>query len=217
MSTVSAIIKANGEMNVSSGAILQLIDSYGLAAVFLAILLEYACFPVPSEIVLPFAGAFASLRGIAFWQILLLSMAAGLGGCTVCYLAGRFGDRLLDRLGRRFPRLREGLDASRRWFDRYGGLSVMFGRVLPICRTYISLIAGLSRQNPVKFLAYSAVGIAAWNTVLVWLGFRLAADWGSITIMVRKYTYFLLPVVLVLIYAVVCRIRSGAGKHSGHP
>ena len=209
---MSAIIKANGEMNVSSGAIVQLIDRYGLAAVFLAILLEYACFPVPSEIVLPFAGAFASLRSIAFWRILLLSIAAGLGGCAVCYLAGRFGDRLLDRLGRRFPRLREGLDASRRWFDRYGGLSVMFGRVLPICRTYISLIAGLSRQNPIRFLAYSAVGIAVWNTVLVGLGFRLAADWGSITVMVRKYTCFLLPVVLVLIFVIVCRIRSGVRK-----
>ena len=199
-------------MNVSSGAILQFIGSYGLAAVFLLILLEYACFPVPSEIVLPFAGAFASLRGIAFWLILLISIAAGLGGCTVCYLTGRFGDRLLKRLGRRFPRLQEGLDASRRWFDRYGGLSVMFGRVLPICRTYISLVAGLSKQNPVKFLAYSAVGIAAWNTVLVGLGFRLVSNWGSITVLVRKYTCFLLPVVLVLIYAVVCRIRAAAKK-----
>lgn len=197
---------------MGSGEFLSLIQTYGLAAIFLMIALEYACFPVPSEVVLPFSGAFAGARGIPFWQVLLCSVAAGLTGSLLCYLIGRFGGRLVARLERRSPGVAKGVAASRRWFDRYGGASVMFGRVLPVCRTYISFAAGLSRQPPARFLAYSAVGISVWNLVLTGLGYRLAAHWGEITVFIRKYTYALLPVVLVIIFAVICRIRASARK-----
>lgn len=201
-----------GAWNVNSGAFLTAIQEYGMAAVFLMILLEYACFPVPSEVVLPFSGAFAGSRGIPFWQLLLGSVAAGLLGSLLCYLAGRFGGRLVARLEKRFTGVAKGVAAARGWFDRYGGASVMFGRVLPVCRTYISFAAGLSRQPVARFLGYSAVGIAVWNLVLTGLGYRLAAHWGAIAVLARKYTYALLPLVAVLILAVILRIRASARK-----
>lgn len=197
---------------MGSGDFLNWIQTYGMAAIFLIVALEYACFPVPSELVLPFSGAFAGARGIPFWQLLLCSVAAGLAGSLLCYLLGRFGGRAVARLERRSAGVARGVAASRRWFERYGGASVMFGRVLPICRTYISFAAGLSRQPPLRFVGYSAVGIAVWNLVLTGLGYRLAAHWGEITVFARKYTYALLPVVLVVIFVVVCRIRASARK-----
>jgi membrane protein DedA with SNARE-associated domain len=194
---------------LDSATILGFIESYGLIAVFLMIMLEYACFPLPSEIVLPFAGAYASYYGVPFFAILGVSVAAGLCGCLICYLVGLLGGaRLLDSAERRFHRMAESILASKRWFEKYGGMSVMIGRVLPLCRTYISFIAGLSRQNPVKFLGYSAVGISVWNLVLVGLGFKLADHWDVIAVFARRYTYILLPVVLVGVFLILTHIKK---------
>lgn len=194
---------------MDSGLIFSFIESYGLIAVFILIMLEYACFPLPSEIVLPFAGAYAAFYGVPFYAILLISVAAGLCGCLVCYLIGFFGGAaLLDKLGRRASKTTAGFEASKQWFDRYGSFSVIIARVLPLCRTYISFVAGLSRQKVLKFLALSAIGISVWNLVLVGLGFKLAAHWDIISVYARKYTYILLPVVILIVFTVLCRIKK---------
>jgi membrane protein DedA with SNARE-associated domain len=201
---------------LNNGVIYSFIENYGLAAVFISIMLEYACFPVPSEIVLPFAGAYASIYGVPFWGILLLSVAAGVSGCLICYLIGLLGGAaLLDRMELRFPKTAAGTRASKRWFERYGGISVIVGRVLPLCRTYISFIAGLSRQNPLKFLGFSAIGIAVWNLVLVGLGFKLADNWGVISVFARRYTYILLPVVALTVFIIFCRIKKSIDAEKG--
>ena len=194
---------------MDSGIIYSFIENYGLIAVFILIMLEYACFPLPSEIVLPFAGAYAAIYGVPFYAILFISIAAGLCGCLICYLIGFFGGAaLLERLGRRFHKTAAGFEASKQWFDRYGGLSVIIARVLPLCRTYISFISGLSRQKIVKFLALSAVGISVWNLVLVGLGFRLAAHWDIIAVYARRYTFILLPVVIFIVFMIFFRIKK---------
>lgn len=198
-------------MILDSGTLLTFIEHYGMIAVFAAIMLEYACFPVPSEIVLPFAGAYASVCGEPFWKILAVSIAAGLCGCMICYLIGYYGGApLLERVQRRHKKMAGGVKASRQWFEKYGGISVLIGRVLPLCRTYISFIAGLSRQNVLQFAGLSAIGIAVWNTVLVGLGFKLADHWDKIALYAKRYTYILLPAVILLLFAVVCQIRKRA-------
>jgi membrane protein DedA with SNARE-associated domain len=194
---------------MDSGIIYSFIENYGLIAVFILIMLEYACFPLPSEIVLPFAGAYAAIYGVPFYAILFISIAAGLCGCLICYLIGFFGGAaLLERLGRRFHNTAAGFEASKQWFDRYGSLSVIIARVLPLCRTYISFVSGLSRQKLIKFLALSAVGISVWNLVLVGLGFKLAAHWDIIALYARRYTFILLPVVILIVFIIFCQIKK---------
>lgn len=194
-------------------SVTNLIGQYGMIAVCALIALEYACFPVPSEIVLPFAGAYAARRGLPFAEVLALSVAAGLTGSAVCYLIGFFGAAtFLPRLGRRFRKLGKGLDDAARWFTRFGGVSVAVARVLPLCRTYISFAAGLSKQNIFAFLAFSAIGITGWNAVLVGLGYQLAENWGVISVWAKKYSCILLPFVLVAVFVIACRIKNKAGS-----
>lgn len=194
-------------------ALFSLIDRFGLAAVVAAIFLEYACFPLPSEILLPFAGAYASYKGVPFWALLALSAAAGLAGCSLCYAVGYFGGRpLLAAARRRFPRAAGGIDASQEWLDRYGSFSVMVGRVLPLCRTYISFIAGASRQPFARFAGFSLVGIAVWNSVLAGCGYFLGSHWQTIAAFAKEYTSVLLPFVLVALFAVGCSIRRRRKK-----
>lgn len=191
------------------GTIYSFIQSYGLIAVFVLIMLEYACFPLPSEIVLPFAGAYASFYSVPFIEILLVSVSAGLCGSLLCYLIGYFGGAaLLDRMEYRFHGSSAGITASKQWFEKHGSFSVVIARVLPLCRTYISFIAGLVRQKALKFIALSAVGISIWNLVLMGLGYKLADHWNIIAVCARKYSYLLLPVVILILFFIFCRIKK---------
>ncbi len=188
--------------------IMQLIQEYGLPAVFILITLEYACLPVPSEIVLPFAGAVAVGAGVGFPVILLLATAAGLVGSFICYLIGRYGGvAVMHKLVTRFPKMKPGLDYAQRQFDKYALLSVGLGRVIPLCRTYISFIAGLGRQNPVAFALSSLAGIVVWNSVLVGVGYYFSENWQTIITYYEEYK------LIVIILAGLALVAFGGYKY----
>lgn len=186
--------------------VMDAVRDYGLIGVFVLILLEYACFPLPSEIVLPFSGAVASQSGWTYWEILLLSTIAGVLGALACYIIGYFGGYpLVEKIGRRFPKMQKGLDASRKKYAQYASFASGVGRVIPLCRTYISFIAGISRQNIWSYLLSTAIGVAVWNSVLLALGFLLAENWELATEYYEQYKMILIPIVLVVVAVLVIR------------
>ncbi|ADU28253.1 DedA family protein [Ethanoligenens harbinense] len=189
------------------------VETYGLWAVFILVALEYACFPLPSEVILPFAGAFAARTDVPFQYVLPGCCAAGLLGCLLCYAVGRsVGGKLLAWVEKRFPIAGKGLCATRAWFEKHGSVSVMLGRVLPLFRTYISLIAGMARQPVWKFTLLSLIGLTVWNTVLVGLGYLLAGQWEAIAYGTRGYMRVALPLVAVGVFVIVLRIRKSAKR-----
>lgn len=186
--------------------VMDAVRDYGLIGVFVLILLEYACFPLPSEIVLPFSGAVASQSGWTYWEILLLSTIAGVLGALACYIIGYFGGYpLVEKIGRRFPKMQKGLDASRKKYAQYASFASGVGRVIPLCRTYISFIAGISRQNIWSYLLSTAIGVAVWNSVLLALGFLLAENWELATEYYEQYKMILIPIALVVVAVLVIR------------
>lgn len=188
---------------------INLIYEYGLYAMFFIILLEYACFPVSSEIVLPFSGAVASIQGIPFYIILPVSVLAGLIGTSICYLIGRYGGvRLINKLGRRFPKAQKSIDSSYDKFECYGSFAVCFLRVIPLCRTYIAFIAGTVKQNFITFLAASCIGITIWNTLLIGLGYFLRENWKMAGTYYEEYKIILLPVILIVIVILWFRFKK---------
>ncbi len=187
---------------------MEIIRDYGMPAVFVLITLEYACLPVPSEIVLPFAGAVAVGAGVGFPVILLVATIAGLLGSFICYAIGRYGGvKVVHKLVTRFPKMKPGLDYSQKQFDRFALLSVGAGRVIPLCRTYISFIAGLGRQNPIAFAVSSTVGIVVWNSVLVGVGYYFSENWQMI---IRYYEDYK---IVVIILAGLALITFGGYKY----
>lgn len=182
----------------------NLIYEYGLFAMFLIIMMEYACFPVSSEIVLPFSGAVASLQHINYFVILLVSVLAGLLGTSICYTLGRLGGKaLIDYIIKKFPKSEKGIISSQEKFMRYGNMAVCFGRMIPLCRTYIAFIAGAARQKPSAFLAFSCIGITVWNTILIGLGYFLRENWNLAVSYYDRYKHILLPAVLLLVILVI--------------
>lgn len=149
-----------------------LLQNYGMAAIFLLILMEYACFPVSSEIILPLAGALAAGQGLSFPLLILFSTLAGLGGSTITYAIGRLGGSpLLERTMHRFPSMEKPILSSYRTFGDHGRSAVFISRLIPLCRTYIGFVAGAMQQSFTGYLLYSGFGILIWNTVLTGLGY----------------------------------------------
>ncbi|MFA9462950.1 MAG: DedA family protein [Velocimicrobium sp.] len=179
---------------------IDFMERFGLFAMFLCILLEYSCFPVSSEIVLPLSGAMASLQKIPFTLMVLLSVIAGLIGTSFCFWVGRLGGtRILNRISNRFPKTKKPLRASFQKFDKYGIWAVCIGRVIPICRTYIAFVAGVSNQSYSKFTIASLVGIFVWNTLLIGLGYFLRDNWPMVAQFYNQYKHILLLAIIFVL------------------
>ena len=184
--------------------ITNLINDYGLIAMFLIIMLEYACFPVSSEIVLPFSGAFASANNINYFVLLPLSIIAGLIGTGFCFFVGWYGGgAILQAIIKKFPKSQKGLNAANDKFIKNGAAAVCLGRVIPLIRTYIALIAGASKLNPVTYFAASALGITVWNTLLIGLGYILHENYQFVSVYYQRYKHNLAPVAVICLVALV--------------
>ncbi|MDF2951188.1 MAG: associated Golgi protein [Anaerocolumna sp.] len=187
----------------------NLIYEYGIFAMFFIILIEYACFPISSEIVLPFSGAVASLQHISFLVILPLSVIAGLIGTSFCYGIGRIGGlKLIEKITKKFPKAEKGILTSQTKFKQYGGVAVCFGRLIPICRTYIAFIAGAAGQTYPNFLLGSIIGITIWNTLLIGLGYLLHEKWKLVGSYYERYKDVLIPLLLLVGLYLLVRARK---------
>lgn len=176
----------------------NLIYEYGLIAMFFLILIEYACFPVSSEIVLPFSGAVASIQHVSYFVIIAVSVVAGLIGTSFCYAIGRYGGvPLIDKIKKKFPSSAKGLDNSFAKFNKYGQIAVCVGRVIPICRTYIAFVAGAVKQPYGSFLTSSGIGITIWNMLLIGLGYTLRENWAVVGVYYEEYKMIIMPVLIL--------------------
>lgn len=181
--------------------IIDTIASLGYLGIAFLMLVEAVFPPIPSELIIPFAG-FAAARGeLNLFAVILAATAGSLLGMLPWYLVGRlFGlgrvKWLADRFGRWFAFNADEIDIAARAFARWGRPIVLLGRLFPILRTLISVPAGLARMPFLSFALFSAVGMLAWNTVLVLAGYLLHEHYE----LVEK---FLDPVTLVVLVAIV--------------
>ncbi|MHB8127540.1 MAG: DedA family protein [Mobilitalea sp.] len=184
--------------------ITNFIYEYGLLAMFIIIMLEYACFPVSSEIVLPFSGAVASINQTNFFVILPLSILAGLIGTGICYTVGWFGGgALINTITRKFPKTKKSIDSSYEKFKLNGASAVCIGRVIPLVRTYIALVAGATKLHPVTYFAASAIGITIWNTLLIGLGYILRENYIVVGEYYSRYKHNLIPIAIICIVGII--------------
>jgi membrane protein DedA with SNARE-associated domain len=193
----------------------HLIATYGYLAVFVLMLAESACIPVPSELIMTFGGALAAgaVPGtrLNLAGVILAGTAGNVAGSYIAWAVGRYlGLPALERLvqGRwaRRLRLREhDLDRAVGWFGRYGGKAVLIGRVLPVIRTFISLPAGIAGMAPVRFGVYTTIGCIPWTAALATAGFAVGSNWESIVSAFHGPTYIIAAVVLLALVVFVWR------------
>jgi membrane protein DedA with SNARE-associated domain len=148
--------------------------------VFLLMALQSACIPIPSEVIMPFAG-YKLAHNLTDLLVLatVASLASNLGSIPAYWLGARGGRPMVERYGRYILLNRHDLELADRFFNRYGSITVLVGRMLPIIRTFIAFPAGIARMNQIRFHIYTFIGSWPWCFVLAYIGMRLGNHWDS--------------------------------------
>ena len=157
-----------------------IISHIGYAGVALLMAIESACIPLPSEIIMPFAGY---LVYTGRFNLYLVATAGAIGcniGSAIAYWIGAYGGRpLVERFGRYVLLNRRDLDRTIAFFERHGSIAVLIGRLLPVVRTFIALPAGIGRMPQRRFHIYTFLGSWPWCLVLAYAGAKLGNAWNT--------------------------------------
>ncbi|MDX7950578.1 DedA family protein [Lichenihabitans sp. Uapishka_5] len=185
-----------------ASVITAIIDTTGHVGVAFLMAVESACIPLPSEIIMPFAGYLASTGRFSLWA---LATAGALGcnlGSAIAYAVGARGGRpAVERWGRRVLVTRRDIDWAERFFARYGGITVFVCRLLPVVRTFIALPAGIARMPLLPFHLYTFVGSWIWCYLLAWVGSSLGDQWDKNPELRATFHKFDAVIVVVVVLA----------------
>ena len=182
----------------------QHVTTYGYAAIFVLMLLESACVPIPSEVTMLFGGALTvtAFAGAGNELSLPIVIAAGvvgnLVGSWLAYWAGAAGGRpFVDRFGRYLLIRPHEIDRAHAWFERRGEVAVGVARVLPVIRTFISLPAGVAKMPVRRFTIYTLIGCLPWVALLAWAGAAAGSKWDTVAKRFAPVAYLIVGMLLV--------------------
>lgn len=158
----------------------NLVGDLGLAGIFVLMLLESACIPIPSEVTMLFAGFGVSQGRFSLLAIVAAGVIGNLVGSWIAFRVGRYGrQELIERHGGKLHIDARHLAWADRWFTRYGSAAVLFSRMLPVIRTFISLPAGAARVPLARFSVLTAMGCVPWVLLLGVVGEQVGRNWKS--------------------------------------
>jgi membrane protein DedA with SNARE-associated domain len=160
--------------------IIGVISRSGYAGVMTLMAIESACIPLPSEIIMPFAGYLVYTGHFnLFWAATAGALGCNLGS-VIAYEIGYYGGRpLVARYGSHIMISRRDLEMADRFFLKFGSAAVFLGRLLPVIRTFIALPAGVARMPRLRFHLYTFAGSWPWGFALAWVGMKLGQQWDS--------------------------------------
>lgn len=189
---------------ILSNFVIHLIETFGYTGIFIAMTLESACIPLPSEVIMPFAGFVVNEGKLSLIGITLVGTLGNLIGSLITYYVGLKGGRpLLEKYGKYILITKDKLNYVDNIFNKYGPITIFLGRILPGIRTFISLPAGISRMNIKKFIIYTILGSLPWTFALGYVGVLLNDKWSIIRGYFHIFDIILgLLIVLFILYLV---------------
>jgi membrane protein DedA with SNARE-associated domain len=191
----------------------HVVRDLGLPGIFVLMLAESACIPIPSEATMLFAGFTVSNGDHSLFAITATGVAANVVGSWIAYAVGYYGRvDVLERHGAKLHIRKEHLEWADRWFDRYGSATVFFTRMLPIIRTFISLPAGVARMPFWRFTALTVAGCIPWVFMLGFIGKQAGDNWEKWKDKLHYVDYAIVALIVVgVAYLLIRRRRRGQG------
>lgn len=190
---------------------LSIMEQFGYLGIFLLIAIENIFPPIPSEAVLLFGGFMTTYTNLNIVVMIVAATLGSLVGAIVLYYVGKILNKerlkkiVSGKVGKVLRLKNEDIDKADKWFDEKGNKTVFFCRFIPIVRSLISIPAGMSEMPMPKFLIYTTVGSAIWNTVLLTVGNKVGENWASMLCIFDQYSHITL-IVLVIIFVLACVI-----------
>lgn len=184
----------------------EVISSMGYPGVFLLITLESTLVPIPSELVMPLAGAMASKGDFSLWVVLVINSVAALVGSTVCYYIGAKGGKpFLERYGKFFLLRQHDLEKTERVFAKHGKWVILIGRFVPVVRHIISIPAGIARMPLPTFWLQTFIGSTIWGGFLIILGYQLGENWEAVAGKLKRMDLVIGVLVVLALIALAVR------------
>lgn len=195
-----------------SDSMTKLIVEHGYLAIFVLMLLDSACIPFPSEITLLFGGALTSTAFIGAGQelsllgVIVAAMVGTLVGSWLAYGVGYVGGRpVIDRFGRYLLIRPHEIDRAHTWFERHGEAVVLYGRLVPLVRSFVSLPAGIAAMRFRRFTVYTLIGSLVWCVALATLGHAFGDRWTEVERVLRPFGWVMVGVAVVALVVFISR------------
>jgi membrane protein DedA with SNARE-associated domain len=191
----------------------SVVADLGLPGIFVLMLVESACIPVPSEATMLFAGFNVSKGEYSLLAVTMVGSFANLVGSWIAYAVGYYGRvDILEKHGRKLHIKPSHLALADRWFERHGDLTVLVTRMLPIVRTFISLPAGVARMPFWRFSILTFVGCVPWVFMLTFIGQQVGSRWEDWKDSLHYFDYAVAAAIVLGVAWLVLRSRRNRGK-----
>lgn len=175
----------------------NIIYEIGYVGVMVLMAMESMIFPVPSEAVMPFTGFLVYEEKFSWVGIFIFSTLGSIIGSSISYLMGLYGGRaFILKYGKYFLLEKEHLEITEKFFSKYGEITILISRFIPVVRHLISIPAGMARMNFMKFIIFTTIGASAWNMFLAYVGYILKSNWKEI----MKYSKVFDLIVILAIF-----------------
>lgn len=187
--------------------VISIMNQYGYFGIFFLIFIENIFPPIPSEVVLLFGGFMTTYSKLGVPLMILFSTLGSVVGAIVLYYIGKILNKerlkkiVSGKVGKMLRLKASDIEKADRWFDTKGNKTVFFCRFIPVVRSLISIPAGMSEMAMTKFLLYTTVGSAIWNTVLLVIGNRVGKNWKDILGIMDQYSHVVLILLIILFVA----------------
>jgi membrane protein DedA with SNARE-associated domain len=176
------------------------VESAGYPGLFILMVMESTFMPIPSEAVMPPAGFLIEEGKFSFPAVIFIATLGSIVGSLISYCIGSWGGKpFIDKFGKYLLLDSHHLAITEHYFNRWGNITILVGRFIPVVRHLISLPAGIGKMNLFKFILYTIIGAGAWNALLAYAGYVLKSNWTEIT----KYSHIGDVIVLTVIAAAV--------------
>jgi membrane protein DedA with SNARE-associated domain len=191
------------------------ISLLGYAGVAIMMGIESACIPLPSEIIMPFAGYLVSAGEFSLWGVALAGTMGCVLGSVLAYGVGYYGGRpMAEKYGKYVLVTTHDLDLADNFFQKYGKMTVFVSRLLPVIRTFISLPAGIAKMNFWQFVIYTFLGSLPFCYLLAYIGKKLGDNWNTLGVYFHKFD---LIIGIIILAGIVWFVRRHLNIKAKHP
>ncbi len=195
--------------------ITRVIDMGGYAGIVALMGIESACIPLPSEIIMPFAGYLVYLGHFSlFWAATMGAIGCNLGSVVAYWIGAKGGRPLVERYGKWVLMSRHDLDRMTWFFQKYGSITVLIARLLPVVRTFIAFPAGIAKMPQWRFHIYTFVGSWPWCFGLAYVGMKLGEKWHTDPRFEQAFHRFHLVVEIALVAGIVWFVWAHINRNS---
>ena len=182
--------------------IVEMISAAGYLGVVVLMAIESACIPLPSEVIMPFAGYLVTIGQFSLVGAATMgALGCNVGSTVAYYVAATGGRKAFEHWGAYILIRPHEIERAEQFFARYGSVTVFVGRLLPVVRTFISLPAGYARMRPARFGVYTAAGCVPWIGGLAWAGYAAGANWPRVQHLVNTPAYIIAGLIALLLIA----------------